>query len=446
VNFGIIGAGTLGMTLAYRLSQAGHRVTVLETAPEIGGLATWFDYGDFTWDQYYHVILKQDEHLLGLINEIGAGERMQWRNTKTGFFWQGKLVSMSSNMEFLKFPVLSMPDKVRLALGILYIQRVNDAAPLERITAKKWMTRVFGKRVFQRIWEPLLLSKYGVLYDRVPAVIMWATIRRYYKTRGKGDGKETLGFLGGGLKSLFQGLERGIVETGGTVETGAAVTEIVNEGPQGVAVRAGGEVRWFDRVISTVPSHVLKRLAPAAELGWPADSAAPNFLGVVCLALVLKKSISPFYVTNLIEPGLPFTGIIEVSALTGPEEMNDHHLVMLPRYDVPESPWFNKPEAEVASEFLTALRRVRPDIDQLVERYFVHRAKHVQALWIQEPPKNQGPRRTPDGRIWSVNAEMAGRDTLNNNAIVNVANDAARMILAGLVADAPAVAAPVRGH
>ncbi len=446
MNFGIIGAGTLGMALAYRLTQAGHRVTVLETAPEIGGLATWFDYGDFTWDQYYHVILKQDEHLLQLVNEIGESDSLQWRNTKTGFLWEGKLVSMSNNVEFLKFPVLSMVDKVRLAIGILYIERVNDAAPLERITAKKWMTKVFGKRVFERIWEPLLLSKYGVLYDRVPAVIMWATIRRYSKTRSKGDGKETLGFMSGGLKTLFQGLERAIVAKGGIIETGAAVSEIVNEGEQGVAVRVGNEVRWFDRVISTVPSNVLKRLAPSADLGWPADSAAPNFLGVICLALVLKKSISPYYVTNLIEKGLPFTGIIEVSALTGTEEMGDNHLVMLPRYDVPESAWFNKSEAEVASEFLTALRKVRPDIDQIVERYFVHRARHVQALWIQEPPKNQGPRRTPDGRIWSVNAEMAGRDTLNNNAIVGVANDGARMILAGLVAEAPVSAAPVKGR
>jgi protoporphyrinogen oxidase len=434
------------MTLGYRLSEAGHRVTVLEAGPQIGGLATWFDYGNFTWDKYYHVILRQDEQLLALINDLGLLPRMRWRETKTGFLWRGKLVSMSNNWEFLRFPVLSLAGKARLALGILYIQRMNDAGPLERTTAAKWLTRVFGRRVFERIWEPLLRSKFGVLYERVPAVIMWATIRRYYKTRSKGDGKETLGFLGGGLKSLFEGLEHGIVEAGGSVETSADVTEIVAGDAPGVAVRAGGDVRWFDRVISTVPSKVFDRLAPEAGLSVSSPSGAPNFLGVVCLALVLKRPLSPFYVTNLIEEGMPFTGVIEVSALTGPDEVGGNHLVMLPRYDEPESAWFERPEAEVASEFLTALRRIMPDIEDNVERYFVHRAKHVQALWIKEPPNSQGPRHTADGRIWSVNAEMAGRDTLNNNAIVRVANDAARLIAEPGVRAETAVASGARGR
>jgi len=445
VNIGIIGAGTLGMTLGHRLSEAGHRITVLETAPEIGGLATWFDYGDFIWDKFYHVTLRQDSHLLELLNGLGIGDRVRWSETKTGFLWRGKLVSMSNNLEFLRFPVLSLLDKARLAAGILYINRVNNPEPLERITSTKWLTRVFGRRVYERIWEPLLLSKYGVLHDRMPAVIMWATIRRYYKTRNKGDGKETLGYISGGLKTLFQALEARIVASGGSVETSAAVSEIIAGEAPGVAVRVGGEVRWFDKVISTVPSRVLRKLGPDLGLGGVTAGHAPSFLGVVCLALVMKKQVSPFYVTNLIERGLPFTGVIEISAMTGTEEMNGHHLVMLPRYDEPNSPWFDRPEAEVAAEFLAALRKVRPDVEQHVERYYVHRARHVQALWIQEPPKDQGPRHTPDGRVWSVNSEMAGRDTLNNNAIVQVANDAARAILASAApADLAAPAVRVR--
>ncbi len=38
-RWGIIGGGILGMTVAHRLAQAGQDVTLIETAPHLGGLA-----------------------------------------------------------------------------------------------------------------------------------------------------------------------------------------------------------------------------------------------------------------------------------------------------------------------------------------------------------------------------------------------------------------------
>jgi protoporphyrinogen oxidase len=428
VKIGIIGAGTLGMTLGYRLAQSGEEVTVLESAAQEGGLATWHDYTDFTWDKYYHVILKQDQYLRDLIAELNLDSKLQWRETRTGFLWKGRLLSMSSNWEFLTFPLLSPWGKVRLALGILYAQRVNDPEPLERITASDWLTRVFGRKVYQRIWEPLLASKFGELRESVPATIIWATIRRYYSTRSKSDGKETLGFLTGGLKTFYAALRERIERSGGVIETNTPVRKVAIDGG-GVNVELENETRRFDRVISTVPTHLLARLAPDANLGANTNTVRPKFLGVVCMSLVLRKPLTKFYVTNLIEPGLPFTGIIEVTALTGAGEMNGNHLVMLPRYDVPGSEWFKRPESEIAEEFLRALRKYFPKIDENLVEYHINRAPLVQALWVEKPPVQHDPAATRDGRLWSVNAELAGRDTLNNNAIVALANRAAECIL-----------------
>ena len=36
-KWGIVGGGIMGMTLAHRLAQQGHTVTVFESAPELGG-------------------------------------------------------------------------------------------------------------------------------------------------------------------------------------------------------------------------------------------------------------------------------------------------------------------------------------------------------------------------------------------------------------------------
>jgi protoporphyrinogen oxidase len=43
MRFAVIGAGMLGLTLAYRLRQAGHAVTVFESAAEPGGQTGTFD-------------------------------------------------------------------------------------------------------------------------------------------------------------------------------------------------------------------------------------------------------------------------------------------------------------------------------------------------------------------------------------------------------------------
>ena len=82
----IVGGGILGMTLALRLQDADCRVTILEAAPETGGLAGSQNLAGYTWDRFYHVILFSDVHLRGLLDELGLTDRLRWSTTRTGFY------------------------------------------------------------------------------------------------------------------------------------------------------------------------------------------------------------------------------------------------------------------------------------------------------------------------------------------------------------------------
>jgi len=421
MKIGIIGAGTMGLTIAYRLSQKGHHVHLIESAAKIGGLSTWFDYEDFTWDKYYHVILRTDSHLIGLIEELDLKDKLVWKATKTGFLWKKQLVSLSNYREFLQFPVLNPIEKFRLAAGILWSRYVSRPERLEKIPAGKWLSQVFGRAVFEKIWEPLLTAKFGMLKDKVPATIIHSTLNRYSSTRSTKDGREWMGHLAGaGLKTLFTALKEKIEAAGGTIRCNARVTAIDDSGGGVVISTPTGEER-FDQVISTIPTLLLQRIAPNLRFTTPL-STPPLFLGVIRLALVLKKSFSPYYVTNIIDKGFPFTGIIEVSQCLQEDELNGYKLMMLPRYDVPESEWFEKSDEEVQSTFMNHIKQVWPSIDNEVVRTYVHREKVVQALWVDSPPMLAAPPMTEQGNLFSVNAELAGRDTLNNNALIGVAN------------------------
>ncbi len=160
-HWGIVGGGMLGLMLAHRLRQRGQQVTILEAAPQLGGLASAWQLGDITWDRHYHVILLSDSHVRGLLQELGLETEMDWVETKTGFFTDGKLYSMSNSLEFLQFPPLGLIDKFRLALTILRASWIKDSTHLESLLVEDWLRRWSGTRTFEKIWLPLLRASWA---------------------------------------------------------------------------------------------------------------------------------------------------------------------------------------------------------------------------------------------------------------------------------------------
>src|SRR3978361_103917 len=132
-QFGIVGGGMLGLTIAYRLARLGHAVTVYEAAPELGGLAAPWELGDLVWDRHYHVILASDSFLRGLLRELNLEHQLAWVSTQTGFFAEGQLHPFTTPKDFFRFPALGWTDKARLLATIFSNARRQDGASLERI-------------------------------------------------------------------------------------------------------------------------------------------------------------------------------------------------------------------------------------------------------------------------------------------------------------------------
>jgi len=174
----IIGGGLTGLALAERLRKPGRSLKVFERSSRIGGLATWHDYGQFSWDRFYHVILPSDRHLIGFIRDIGLGNALRWKRTLTGFYVDREFHSMSSGLDFLRFPPVSPIGKLRLAFTILYCAQLRDWRPLEQIPVDEWLRRMCGQQTYDKIWRPLLLAKLGEHYHRVSAVFIWSYIKR----------------------------------------------------------------------------------------------------------------------------------------------------------------------------------------------------------------------------------------------------------------------------
>jgi len=197
-TWAIAGGGFLGMTLAHRLAKAGHSVTLFEAQPYLGGLASAWSLGEIVWDRHYHVTSLSDGVLRTLLGELGLERDMEWRPTRTGFYVDGKLMSLSNVWEFARFPPLSLVDKARLAATILHCAGVRDWRPLEHITAVEWLTRWCGKRTVEKIWLPLMRAKLGRNVERASAAFIWAIVARMYAARRTGAKQEMFGYVPGG--------------------------------------------------------------------------------------------------------------------------------------------------------------------------------------------------------------------------------------------------------
>lgn len=198
----IVGSGFLGLTLALRLSEKGWDVTVFEAADEIGGLASAWKIGDVTWDKHYHVTLLSDTYTRKIVEEIGLGDEFEWVETKTGFFTDGQLYSMSNTLEFLRFPPLDLISKLRLGATIFYASRVKDWKALEKIPVEKWLTKLSGTKTFDKIWRPLLKAKLGEAYRETSAAFIWATIQRMYAARNSGLKRKCLDMSAAAMRAF----------------------------------------------------------------------------------------------------------------------------------------------------------------------------------------------------------------------------------------------------
>ena len=227
-TWAVVGGGMLGLATAWRLAERGHKVTLLEAAPELGGLTSAWQLGDTTWDRYYHVTLLSDTRLRALLSEIGLEKEIRWVQTRTGFFSGGKLYSLSSSFDFLKFPPLSLWQKFRLGSTIFYASKLRDWKALERIPVDKWLRKLSGKSTFNKIWLPLLKAKLGDAYKRTSAAFIWSYIDRMYKARRSGMKREMFGYVPGGYRRILQVLAAALEARGATVKTASPVTNVVH--------------------------------------------------------------------------------------------------------------------------------------------------------------------------------------------------------------------------
>ena len=432
------------MTLAHRLAQRGQRVTLLEAAPQLGGLASAWTLGDAVWDRHYHVTLLSDMHLRALLAEIGLEHEMKWIETKTGFFTDGKLHSMSNTLEFLKFPPLSWIEKLRLGGTIFYASKIKNWKRLEKLTVAKWLRRWSGKGTFEKIWLPLLRAKLGDMYQKTSAAFIWAHTNRMYAARRSGLKREMFGYVPGGYARILERFAQVLEAEGVEIECGAAVREVRSNHDGTVRVEYGeAQSAEFDRVVFTVPSPIISRACPDLTDQERERFEGIEYLGIVCASLLLKKALSPYYVTNITDEWIPLTAVIEMTTIVDPQELGGHALVYLPKYAAGDDLVFTLTDDELRERYFSTLEKMYPHFSRDdVVAFRVSRAKHVMALPTVRYSERLPPLATSIPGVYAVNSAHILKGNLNVNETIQIAEDAIEGVLKPALRNRPILGRP----
>ena len=349
----------MGLAAAHRAVTVGHQVTVVEAAPEAGGMAAHFDLKGMSIERFYHFVCKADAPTFALLDELGIGSKMRWVPTSMGYYTKGALHPWGDPLSLLRFPHLTLIEKFRYGL-LMFISTKRDSWDvLERTSAKDWITRWCGESVYEKLWRPLFDLKFYQHADNVSASWIWTRIRRVGRSR-KSLFQEEMGYIEGGSETLIHTLVAAIKAGGGTIRLAEPVTKVRVENGRAVGVETPTGFIPADAVISTVPTPFVSTMVrDLPEASRAAYDAIEN-IGVTCLVLRFKKSVSKNFWVNVVDPDMPIPGIIEFSNLR--PVPGGETVVYVPYYMPVDNPLWNRSDETFVTEAMACLARINPDV------------------------------------------------------------------------------------
>jgi protoporphyrinogen oxidase len=355
----VLGAGPMGLTVAYELLKRGWKVDLYERDDRIGGMTASTSLGGLKIERYYHFICAPDAPYFEYMKELGIHDRLRWADTKMGFFFEGRLHEWGNPVALLKFPGLDLVSKLRYGAHAFFTTKVRDWRKLDRIGCTPWLKRWVGERAYQVLWAKLFELKFFEYKDSLSAAWLGTRIKRVGLSR-RSLMQERMGYLEGGSDVLLEAIEARIRALGGRIFLRAAAEKVEIEGRRLAGVRVGGRLERYGTVVSTIPLPYLVKLAPDLPADEAGKVAAIVNIGVVCAVFRLRHPISENFWMNINDPAIGIPGLIEYTNLN---PIGDH-VVYAPFYMPTTHAKYRQPKERFLEEVKAVFRRVNPAFDE----------------------------------------------------------------------------------
>jgi len=361
----VVGGGIAGLAAAYRLQGHGHDVRVLEATDQVGGLAAVYDTAGDDVEKFYHHLSKSEETIVELAEELGLGDRLEWRVGENAYYVDGVVHPLDTPWEILAYPHMSIYDKFRLGMLTLEIDvrggwpdvdAYESLRDYEDVPIKQFLLEHTTRGVYENFFEPLLDAKFGERKEDVSAAWLLGRI----KFRGERDllRGEILGYFDGGFRPLLDALVDAVGRD--SIELSSPVTALDTDGDAVSTVTYGGAdggvTEETDGVVVAAMPNVLEDLT-----GYACEI---DFQGAVCAVVTMDEPLTDTYWLNVAHDA-PFGALIEHTNFVPPERYGGQHLLYVASYVQSESEaLWQMDDEEVTETWLGHIGEMFPGFDR----------------------------------------------------------------------------------
>ncbi|HFQ95847.1 MAG TPA: oxidoreductase, partial [Anaerolineae bacterium] len=295
-----------------------------------------------------------------------------------------------------------------------------------KTTADAWMRKWVGERVYNALWRPLLVGKFGEEnLDVVNMAWLWARL----KTR-----TTRLGTFVGGFQAFFDRFAAVIQTQGGDIRYHTRVQQIRRaKGEEtrrwAIVTEAGTET--FDAVIATSSPHAMTKMTPDLPDEYTAKLRALKSMGAVVMIASLKHKLTDYYWHNLPkEAGFPYLAMVEHTNFIPPEHYGGDHLIYMGDYLPQDHPYLDMSRDELADIFLPALARFNPDFrPDWVKDVWLFRTRYAQPIPPVNHSQNIPPLRTPLPGLYFASMSQVYPWDRGTNFAVEIGRRVARQLI-----------------
>ena len=394
----VVGAGPMGLAVAYELILKGYKPEIFEADNRLGGMAASFNFDGLEIERYYHFHCLNDYAFFDLLDEIGLKKELNWKKTKMGFFYKNKLYKWGSLNSVLFFNKVSIFTRIRYLLHALRCLTIRDWSDLDKISAIDWLKKWLGKKGYSILWEKLFEYKFYNFSSNISAAWIWSRIKRLGKSRKYLV--ENLGYLNKGSLDLVNKLENIIRENGGVIHLSEPVLCInpINNG--GATIKTSNKTDTYHSVITTIPIPLLTKIFKTSGIDRRIIKNYEKTISIACACVILKtsKKITDNFWTNINDNRYSIPGIVEMSNL---REL-DSHIIYVPFYMPEQHPNYKKSDKNLIEEAWACIKKINPNIeDKDLISSCCNRYRYAQPVIGTEYKKTLPPKQ-PFKRIFTI--------------------------------------------